>query len=137
MHGNVHKKLAALRCIENRFRIELLHFESESNRIIRCQEIPTPNIPPASPWSTLGSLPSWSSLENLQMDAPRSYSNQMPEPPQLAAFDAKEQQLCFKPRQSELFTPSLRLSTAIQWRKLITVACISFFWSLSKAHDYR
>src|SRR4029434_6477150 len=28
--------------IENRFRIESLTSESESNRIVRCQEIPTP-----------------------------------------------------------------------------------------------
>src|SRR4029434_3176848 len=29
--------------IDNRFRIESLTTESESNRIVRCQEIPTPN----------------------------------------------------------------------------------------------
>ena len=40
MHGIVHKKIVAWRCIDNQFRIESL--TSESNRIVRCQEIPTP-----------------------------------------------------------------------------------------------
>ena len=44
MHGNVHKKTVASRCVDNRFRIESLTSESESNRIVRCQEIPTPNV---------------------------------------------------------------------------------------------
>ena len=48
MHGNVHKNLAAMRCIKNRFRIESLTSDSESNRIesnsiVWCQEIPTPS----------------------------------------------------------------------------------------------
>jgi hypothetical protein len=38
------KKCIALRCINNRFRIESLTSESESNLIVRCQEIPTPII---------------------------------------------------------------------------------------------
>ena len=43
MHGNVHKKIVASRCIDNQFRVESPTSESESNRIVRCQEIPTPS----------------------------------------------------------------------------------------------
>lgn len=31
------------KCIDNCFRIKSLSSESESNRIVRCQEIPTPS----------------------------------------------------------------------------------------------
>ena len=38
------KKMVASRSIDNRFRIESLTSKSESNRIVRCQEIPTPSV---------------------------------------------------------------------------------------------
>ncbi|XP_056157043.1 uncharacterized protein LOC130131390 [Lampris incognitus] len=50
-------------------------------------------VPPASSGSTPGSPPSWTCLENPQRKAPRRHPNQMPEPPHLAPFDAKEQRL--------------------------------------------
>lgn len=92
-------------------------------------------IPPASPWSTLGSLPNWSCLENLQMEEvilTRCQSH-------LSWLLSMQRSSSFIPSscQSELFTPSLRLNPTIQWRKLISAACISFFWWLSKAHDWR
>ena len=39
------KKIVALRCISNRFRIESLTSKLEWNRSVRCQEIPTPTEP--------------------------------------------------------------------------------------------
>ena len=50
-------------------------------------------IPPVSSRSTSWSPTSWMCPENLQGEAPRRHPDQMPEPPQLAPFDAKEQRL--------------------------------------------
>uniref|UniRef100_A0A8C9YDV2 Glucagon-like peptide 2 receptor n=1 Tax=Sander lucioperca TaxID=283035 RepID=A0A8C9YDV2_SANLU len=50
-------------------------------------------IPPPSPGSSPRPLPSWMCLEHFPREAPRGHPYQMPEPPQLASFDAKEQRL--------------------------------------------
>ena len=44
MHGNVHKKTVALRCINNQFRIESLTSESESSH-----EVPRDSNPQSAP----------------------------------------------------------------------------------------
>uniref|UniRef100_A0A8C9WWX7 Ig-like domain-containing protein n=1 Tax=Sander lucioperca TaxID=283035 RepID=A0A8C9WWX7_SANLU len=56
-------------------------------------------IPPPSPGSSPRPPPSWTCLEHLPREAPRGHPYQMPEPPQLAPFNAKEQRL-----YSELLT---------------------------------
>lgn len=50
-------------------------------------------IPPAASGSATESPPSCLCPENLQREASRRHPNQMPDPPQLAPFEAKEQQL--------------------------------------------
>jgi len=55
--------------------------------------VPKDIVPPACPGSSLGSPPSWTCLENLSREASRRHPNQMPEPPQLNPFDAKEYRL--------------------------------------------
>ena len=67
-------------------------------------------IPPVSS----GSPTCWTCPENIQGEAPRRHPDQMPEPPQLAPFETKEQLL-----SSPLLTLSLRLSPATLRRKLI------------------
>ena len=47
-------------------------------------------IPPSGPWSAPGSSPSGTCLEDLPREALEWHPNQMPEPPQLAPFQAKE-----------------------------------------------
>ncbi len=69
-------------------------------------------IPPACSGSAPGSPTSWTCLENLQRKAPRRHPDQMPEPPQLAPFNAKERWLYSK----------LRISAQIQ---------IRFWWVLA------
>ncbi len=53
-------------------------------------------IPSVSSGSAPGSLPGWTCLEKLHREAPRRHPNQIPKPPQLALFDAKEQWLYFE-----------------------------------------
>ena len=50
--------------------------------------------PPASSESAPQSAASWSCLENFQREVCRRHPDQMPEPSQLAPFDAEEQHLC-------------------------------------------
>ncbi len=53
---------------------------------LQCRDV----ISPPGPASALGPLPSWTCLEHLPREAPRRHPHQMPEPPQLAPFNAKE-----------------------------------------------
>ena len=50
-------------------------------------------IPPPDPRSASGPPPRWTCLEHLSREAPSRHPTQMPEPPQLTPFDAKEQRL--------------------------------------------
>ena len=50
-------------------------------------------IPPPDPRSASGPPPRWTCLVHLSREAPSRHPTQMPEPPQLTPFDAKEQRL--------------------------------------------
>ncbi|KAF7649936.1 hypothetical protein LDENG_00133850 [Lucifuga dentata] len=54
-------------------------------------------IHPMCSGSAPGSPPSWTCPEYLQREMSRRYHNQMPKPPQLAPFNAKEQKFYFEP----------------------------------------
>ncbi|KAF7654962.1 hypothetical protein LDENG_00062700 [Lucifuga dentata] len=54
-------------------------------------------IPPVCSGSALGSPPSSTCPENLQRKVFRRHPNQMPEPPQLVLFNAKQQRFYFEP----------------------------------------
>ncbi len=55
----------------------------------QCRDI----ISPPGSGPALGPLPSWTCLKHLPREATRRHPYQMPEPPQLASFSTKEQQL--------------------------------------------
>lgn len=53
-------------------------------------------VPPVCPGSAPGLLSSWAFLKHLHGEASRRHPNQIPEPPQLAPLNSKEQQLYSK-----------------------------------------
>ena len=88
-------------------------------------------IASAASGSATESLPSELCPVNLQREASRRHPNQTPDPPQLAAFEAKEQQLYSElPRDAR----AQGLSPAIIWRKLVlgnsvALAYVAVFFS--------
>lgn len=85
-------------------------------------------IPLASCTSTPGSPPS------SQKTSKEMFSNQMPEPPQLAFSHEEAATLLRVPSGYSSSSPSLRLSSDSPRRKLILGACLgttSFFWTSS------
>lgn len=87
-------------------------------------------IPPVSS-GTMGTPPSLTYWENLQRTALRRDLHQMPGPPQLTFFGAKEQQL-YSIHMSELLTHKVKSSHPILWPHL-GLLCKLEFWPHSSA----
>ncbi|KAF7665954.1 hypothetical protein LDENG_00126290 [Lucifuga dentata] len=86
-------------------------------------------IPPACSGSTPGSPPSRLCPEILQREVSRRHSNQMPEPPQLAHLNTKEQLLYFEPLPDVCASHLIPKNEHSHPSRKLTVFTISFFWS--------
>ncbi|KAF7653841.1 hypothetical protein LDENG_00077880 [Lucifuga dentata] len=100
-------------------------------------------ILPACSGSAPGSHPSLTCSENLQREAPRRHP-QIPEPPQLAPFNVRQQQFYFSLSGMFVLLMLSQVSYSHSLEKktkknLILAACIYilFFWSLPKARGHR